>query len=327
MRHNGYNDVQAGTKGGDFKYQGQERNEDLGLNWDSFKWRNYDYAIGRFMSIDPLAEKYTYNSTYAFSDNKLGMGIELEGLEVFPTDLAVWFSIKASEMQAKFKGSAKKVIEANTNTIEKAVQRADPNFDPERARIERIAQTAEGLNDMAEVVGDVGHLTLDVIGTAEPTGLVDGVHSLWYAAEGDYLNAGLTAAGMLPYIGDSFKAGKYLKYGDEVADLVKATGKLDGAPKEIITVLKEGTLENGIKVANDAIGGLGDDAVEKLGKFGSQNNVRVGSQSANGKKGWRIDYDSKKGGHINWWNGNEKGAIPINAGQNQIDQIIKNGTF
>lgn len=34
------------------------------------------------MCIDPLAEKYPYNSTYAFQENKMGMGIELEGLEL-----------------------------------------------------------------------------------------------------------------------------------------------------------------------------------------------------------------------------------------------------
>ncbi|HZH87861.1 MAG TPA: hypothetical protein VFD78_01650 [Chitinophagaceae bacterium] len=65
-----------------YKYQGQERQDDFGLNWDSFKWRNYDYAIGRFFNIDPLAEDYPYNSTYAFQENKMGLGRELEGLEM-----------------------------------------------------------------------------------------------------------------------------------------------------------------------------------------------------------------------------------------------------
>jgi RHS repeat-associated protein len=65
-----------------YKYQGQERQDELGLNWDSFKWRNYDYAIGRFMSIDPLAEKYSYQSPYNFSENRVIDGFELEGLEV-----------------------------------------------------------------------------------------------------------------------------------------------------------------------------------------------------------------------------------------------------
>ena len=59
----------------------KERQTDLDLNWDSFKYRNYDYAIGRFMSIDPLAEKYPYNSTYAFSENRVINAREIEGLE------------------------------------------------------------------------------------------------------------------------------------------------------------------------------------------------------------------------------------------------------
>lgn len=38
--------------------------------------------VGRFFNIDPLAIKYPYNSPYAFQENKLGMGVELEGLEL-----------------------------------------------------------------------------------------------------------------------------------------------------------------------------------------------------------------------------------------------------
>ena len=72
-----------------YKYQGQERQDELGLNWDSFKYRNYDYAIGRFMSIDPLAEDYVYNGPYNFAENRVIDGRELEGLE--------WASVKNKE--------------------------------------------------------------------------------------------------------------------------------------------------------------------------------------------------------------------------------------
>ena len=64
-----------------YRFQGQERQEDLGLNWDSFKYRNYDYTIGRFMNIDPLTEKYNTWSPYAFSGNRVVDSRELEGLE------------------------------------------------------------------------------------------------------------------------------------------------------------------------------------------------------------------------------------------------------
>jgi RHS repeat-associated protein len=62
-------------------FQGQRFDDELGLNWLQFKWRNHDPQIGRFVEIDPLASKYEYNSTYAFSENKVISHIELEGLE------------------------------------------------------------------------------------------------------------------------------------------------------------------------------------------------------------------------------------------------------
>lgn len=61
-----------------YKYQGQELQE---TGFYSFKWRNYMPDVGRFFNIDPLAEKYTHNSTYAFSENRVIDARELEGLE------------------------------------------------------------------------------------------------------------------------------------------------------------------------------------------------------------------------------------------------------
>jgi RHS repeat-associated protein len=62
-------------------FQGQRFDDDLDLNWVQFKWRNHDPQIGRFIEIDPLSEDYAYNSTYAFSENKVISHVELEGLE------------------------------------------------------------------------------------------------------------------------------------------------------------------------------------------------------------------------------------------------------
>jgi len=82
LKHNGYNSVVTSTNPGQkIKFQGQERQDELGLNWDSFKWRNYDYAIGRFINIDPLCEKYSTWTPYAFSGNRVVDSRELEGLE------------------------------------------------------------------------------------------------------------------------------------------------------------------------------------------------------------------------------------------------------
>ena len=63
-----------------FGFQGQEYQEETG--WHQYKWRNADPALGRFFNVDPLAESFYYNSTYAFSENKVISGLELEGLEM-----------------------------------------------------------------------------------------------------------------------------------------------------------------------------------------------------------------------------------------------------
>ena len=42
----------------------------------------HDPRLGRFFAVDPLAPQYPHNSPYAFSENRVIDGIELEGLEV-----------------------------------------------------------------------------------------------------------------------------------------------------------------------------------------------------------------------------------------------------
>ncbi len=64
-----------------YKFQGQEEQDEFGLGWYSFKWRNAMPELGRFFNTDPLAEDYVHNSVYAFSENRVVDGIELEGLE------------------------------------------------------------------------------------------------------------------------------------------------------------------------------------------------------------------------------------------------------
>ncbi|MEO6718922.1 MAG: DUF6443 domain-containing protein [Ferruginibacter sp.] len=77
----------------DKTFQGQKFDDDLGLNWVEFKYRNHDPQIGRFIEIDPLANEYVYNSTYAFSENKVTGHVELEGLECVGFNL-FWDAVK-----------------------------------------------------------------------------------------------------------------------------------------------------------------------------------------------------------------------------------------
>jgi RHS repeat-associated protein len=66
-----------------YGFQGQEGDDEVKGKGNSvnYKYRMHDPRLGRFFAVDPLAGKYPYNSTYAFSENRVIDGVELEGLE------------------------------------------------------------------------------------------------------------------------------------------------------------------------------------------------------------------------------------------------------
>ncbi len=66
-----------------FGFNGVEKVEEVAGkgNHYEFKYREYDPRIGKFWSVDPLFKKYPWNSSYAFAENRVTDGIDLEGLE------------------------------------------------------------------------------------------------------------------------------------------------------------------------------------------------------------------------------------------------------
>lgn len=69
-----------------YGYQNQEEDQELWGGAVNFKHRVEDPRLGRFFSRDPLADDYPWNSPYAFSENRVIDGLELEGLEVILVD-------------------------------------------------------------------------------------------------------------------------------------------------------------------------------------------------------------------------------------------------
>ncbi len=75
LRHSGYNE-NSSALGNDvaqrWKFGGNERQEDLDLNWYDVTARNYDPALGRWMNIDPLADQMRRHSPYNYAfDNPI----------------------------------------------------------------------------------------------------------------------------------------------------------------------------------------------------------------------------------------------------------------
>ncbi len=64
-----------------YKYNGKELNTDLGLNWYNYGFRMYDPALGRFPSIDPIAEEFAFVSGFNYAENAPISNIDLHGLQ------------------------------------------------------------------------------------------------------------------------------------------------------------------------------------------------------------------------------------------------------
>lgn len=62
-----------------FKYNGKE--EQQGLGWIDFRWRFYEPALGRFIGLDRLSEKFSDLTPYQYASNRPIDGIDFDGLE------------------------------------------------------------------------------------------------------------------------------------------------------------------------------------------------------------------------------------------------------
>lgn len=100
LKHKGYNYNQNGR---DHKYGfgGKEEQDDdvagTRLDWLDFGARNYDASIGRWMNMDPLAEKYYDKSSYIYGLNSPIFFIDPDGLEVDVTAL-----VQSDEKEATY---------------------------------------------------------------------------------------------------------------------------------------------------------------------------------------------------------------------------------
>lgn len=78
--------------------------------------------------------------------------------------------------------------------------------------------TGHQLADPNSIVSQLGHTALDAVGEVPIVGSVsEGVNAVWYGAQGDYLDAGLSAASAIPGVGEGVDAMRLAKDGIGIA--------------------------------------------------------------------------------------------------------------
>lgn len=80
-----------------YKYNGKELNTKKGLNWYDYGARHYDAALGRFTTLDPLAEKYSSMSPYLYCGGNPVNRIDPDGRD--------WYQNNETKYYTWYKGN------------------------------------------------------------------------------------------------------------------------------------------------------------------------------------------------------------------------------
>lgn len=60
-----------------------------------------------------------------------------------------------------------------------------------------------------------------------------------------------------------------------------------------------------------------------VGKFGDNAGKPIGMKSADGKSGFRVEFDERHGAHINVWSGKQKDTFTFEGNQSMVDKVVK----
>jgi RHS repeat-associated protein len=139
-----------------FGFNGQEQDGELMDGAVSFKYRVHDPRIGRFLSVDPLAPEYPWNSSYAFAENRVIDGIDLEGLEKYIITFRTFIPTPEIEnpnpfgTSDNFKGDDRKYYSVDA-TDYRTEQKVSIDFEKGKVRVlNNKASSTIGLNSEGE---------------------------------------------------------------------------------------------------------------------------------------------------------------------------------
>jgi len=133
-----------------YGFQGQEMDNEIKGRGNSinYKYRMHDPRIGRFFAVDPLAKKYPWNSSYAFSENRVIDGREVAGAYFVPHYIGFGFMGIPINI-TDFKVAA--LVAEIKSTIHSLEPDKEPNSEVVHPVSDRIVALEHALNRIKEI--------------------------------------------------------------------------------------------------------------------------------------------------------------------------------
>ena len=162
----------ANTSDYRYGFQGQELDNEIKGEGNSvnYKFRMHDPRVGRFFAEDPLFSQYPHNSPYAFSENRVLDGIDLEGSEFqnqWISDIYLWWKYGRGKKKSQGFIGMQKILEGTGHTMGSSVITTKNNIQDKRlTEQEKTLMVMDGVSDLAQyLVVDQMELGMEMIGS------------------------------------------------------------------------------------------------------------------------------------------------------------------
>ena len=159
-----------------YKYNGKELDTKNGLNWYDYEARHYDPALGRFTTMDPMAEEYYGISSYAYCGNSPVNRIDPTGM--------IWDDVKEAER-------LKKMIDKRISSLNKDINKYRSKIAEGGLSEKKISKLTDKLNEAQSRVSnleqskqDIDLLGKDPNNTYAFNQTEGGIHRVWKGDDG-----------------------------------------------------------------------------------------------------------------------------------------------